>query len=112
MKIAINKKYKYITIEENCPEGEIFEEWVMQEKFETHSILNISEDVNVENLRFNQFDYDEATNVFAFSIDKYNAYLVELNAPQEPTEIEKLRLEQAKSNAEMIDLMMAMLGGM
>ena len=29
----------------------------------------------------------------------------------EPTEIEILRLEQAQSNAEMIDLMMAMLGG-
>lgn len=35
------------------------------------------------------------------------------NQPQEPTEIEKLRIEQAQSNAEMIDLMMAMImGGM
>ena len=34
------------------------------------------------------------------------------NQPQEPTEIEKLRIEQAQSNAEMIDLMMLMLGGM
>lgn len=32
--------------------------------------------------------------------------------PPEPTEIDLLRIEQAKSNAEMIDLMMAMLGGM
>ena len=29
----------------------------------------------------------------------------------EPTEIEILRLEQARSNVEMIDLVMAMLGG-
>jgi len=33
-------------------------------------------------------------------------------APQPLTEIEILRLEQAQSNAEMIDLMMSMLGGM
>jgi hypothetical protein len=33
--------------------------------------------------------------------------------PPQPTEIEKLRLEQAKANSEMIDLMMALIyGGM
>lgn len=31
--------------------------------------------------------------------------------PHNPTEIETLRLEQAQANAEMIDLMMAMFGG-
>jgi hypothetical protein len=32
--------------------------------------------------------------------------------PPEPTVMDILRLEQAQSNAEMIDLMMAMMGGM
>lgn len=34
------------------------------------------------------------------------------NATQSLTEIERLRLEQAHANTEMIDLMMAMMGGM
>ena len=96
MKIAINKKYKYLTFEEHCPEGEDFETWVMQDKFETHSILNIADDVDKESLMYNQFDYDESTDTFIFNIDKYNAYLEELNRPLPPSDKERLEaLEQA-----------------
>lgn len=93
MKIAINKKYKYLTLEEHCPEGENFEEWVMQDKFETHSIIVISDDVEKENLRYDQFNYDESTDTFIFNIDKYNAYLEELNKPQPITEEEQRILD-------------------
>lgn len=85
MKIAINKKYKYLTFEEHCPENENFEDWVMQERFETHSVLEITDNVNKENLRFNQFDYDEVTDTFTFNMEKYNAYVKELNKPILPT---------------------------
>ncbi len=33
------------------------------------------------------------------------------NQPQEPTEIEELRLEQAQANAEIIELIITMIGG-
>ena len=104
MKIAINKKYKYLTFEEHCPENEVFENWVMQEKFETHSILNIADDVDKESLMFNQFDYDENTKTFTFNINKYNEYIEKMNEPQ-PLKEEEQRL---------LDLEMAMaaiLGG-
>ena len=42
----------------------------------------------------------------------YDEWLANRDKPPQPTEIEKLRIEQAQSNAEMIDLMMLMLGGM
>lgn len=96
MKIAINKKYKYLTFEENCPKGQTFEVWVMQDRFETHSIIEITEQVDISKLRFNHFDYDEATDTFTFNIDKYNDYLEELNQPNPPNEKERLEaLEQA-----------------
>ncbi len=41
---------------------------------------------------------------------EYIATLPEI--PQEPTEIEALRLEQAQANAELIDLILALTGGM
>ena len=90
MKVAINKKYKYITLETNNKSDLVFEDWVMQSKFETHSIVNIEEDINIDNLRFKQFDYEELREKFIFNIDKYNAYLIELNNPK-PTETEILQ---------------------
>jgi len=93
MKVAINKKYKYITLEEHCPEDEVFEDWVMQEKFETHSIINLTEDIEKDNLRFEQFDYDELKDTFTFNADKYNAYLKLLNKPQPLTEEEQRILD-------------------
>lgn len=92
MKVAINKKYKYLTLEKHCPEEENFEEWVMQDRFETHSIITIADTIKKENLRYNQFDYDKSTDTFKFNIDKHNTYLKELNKPEEPTETEMLML--------------------
>lgn len=104
MKIAINKKYKYIT-PETVYESDNFEEWVTQERFETHSIIEIPNDVNVEYLRFNQFDYDERTDTFTFNIDKYNQFIELKNTPKPPSTEERLQaLELA-----LIDLT---LGGM
>lgn len=91
MKIAINKKYKYLTFEEHCPENENFEKWVMQDKFETHSVIEIPDDVDKEKLRFDQFDYDAKTDTFVFNREKYNEFLNELNKPVEPTETDLMR---------------------
>lgn len=91
MKIAINKKYKYLTFEKDCPEDLDFENWAMQDKFETHSIIDISDDVAIENLRFNQFDYNVEANTFTFNIEKHNAYLKELNKPTPPNVEERLQ---------------------
>lgn len=57
---------------------------------------------------------DESSLSFEILTDeKYYEWINSLPKPvQEPTEIEKLRLEQAQANAEIIDLMMAMkMGG-
>ncbi len=107
MKVAINKKYKYLTFKEYCPEGENFEDWVMQDKFETHSIIETPNGVSKEYLRFNQFEYDEVTDIFTFNIDKYNKYVEKLNSAPLPTENE---LKEQR----LMDLEMAMaeiLGG-
>ena len=76
MKVAINKKYKYITLEEYCPADEAFDDWVMQPKFETHSIISIPNDIGASHLRFRHFDYNEATDTFAFNADKYSADII------------------------------------
>lgn len=107
MKVAINKKYKYLTFKEHCPEGENFEDWVMQDKFETHSIIEIPNGVNKEYLRFNQFEYDEIADIFTFNIDKYNEYVKRLNNTPSSTENES-------TEQRLMDLEMAMaeiLGG-
>lgn len=89
MRVAINKKYKYIT-PENVPDiaGE-FEEWVMDEKYQTHSIVEVDNSIDVEKLRFIHFDYDEKTDVFSFNVDKFNADLEKMNQKY-PTELEYL----------------------
>lgn len=95
MKIAINKKYKYLTFEEDCPKSESFETWVMQERFETHSILEI-DDINTEYLRYDQFDYNVDTNSFVFNLEKYNSFIEKTKQPLPPSEKERLEaLEQA-----------------
>jgi len=43
-------------------------------------------------------------------IEEYNASLLEIPGEQ-PTEIDKLRLEQAQANAEIIELMLSMIYG-
>lgn len=96
MKVAINRKYKYLTFKEDCPQGLEFTEWVMQDKFETHSIVNVPDSVEKDKLRYNQFDYNEQIDTFTFNIDQYNEYLEELNKPLPPSEKERLEaLEQA-----------------
>lgn len=98
MKIAINKKYKYLTFEEHCPENENFEKWVMQDKFETHSVIEIPDDVDKEKLRFDQFDYDAKTDTFVFNREKYNEFVKELAKSIPPT------LEERISALEMLEL--------
>lgn len=92
MKIGINKKYKYLTFEEHCPNGMEFCEWVMQEEYETHSIIEIGDDLIKENLMFDQFDYYENMDKFVFNRNKYDEYLVGLDKPKPPSDKERIAM--------------------
>lgn len=89
MRIAINKKYKYIT-PESVYNGNGFEAWVMDEKYQTHSIVEVN-DIDVDKLRFSHFDYDEETDIFSFNIDKYNADLVPSREQINQQVVQKIR---------------------
>ena len=101
MKIAINKKYKYLTFEEHCPEGEDFETWVMQDKFETHSILEI-EEVNREHLRFNHFDYDGEKDEYTFNKNKYDVYVMSQARQQQIQQLENLLAERYQAHGRLL----------
>lgn len=75
---------------------------------EEWSITYVTEDGMVFRARL-----DEDRNVVKIGEEVYQEYLEDKHKPVEPqpTDIEILRLEQAKANAEMIELMMSMLYG-
>ena len=101
MKVAINKNYKYLTFIEDCPKGADFETWVMQEKYETHSILEI-EEVNREHLRFNHFDYDGEKNEYTFNKDKYDKYVLSQARQQQIQQLESLLEERYEAHSRLL----------
>lgn len=102
MRVAINSRYKYLTFEHHCPDAEVFEAWVMQPQFETHSIVQVPEWVDADQLQFGHFDYEEVANKFEFNAGKYNSGIDMQQRQREIRELENLLAERYQAHGRLL----------
>lgn len=83
----------------------------MQHKFRSVAFLLGQERDKMQKIETEHGIFTENTTTGQTAEQVYADWLVNKDKPPQPTEIEILKMEQAKANAEMINLMMSMLGG-
>ena len=84
------------------------------EDYDVFRLHDINDSIQVQEI-LDAYEYNlifnEQEEVVGYNILKTKEEWIAEQPPAPPSDIEMLKLEQAQSNAEMIDLMMSMLGG-